>query len=119
MVRLENEHVRLTFTTHGGTLERAELLDYHASGDSINPLCLFRGNESEMSFTLITANNRILQTSNLYFTPVETDDAHKLIMRLPTASADAWLDFVYELNDDYMLHFAIEPHRVGAERQFA
>ena len=114
-VRLENEHVRLTFSTHGGTLERAELLDYHASGDSINPLCLFRGNELEMSLTLITANNRILQTSNLYFTPVETGDAHKLIMRLPTASKDAWFDFVYELNDDYMLHWAIEPHNMQTE----
>ncbi|MBO4453999.1 MAG: membrane protein insertase YidC [Paludibacteraceae bacterium] len=114
-VRLENEHLRLIFTTHGGTIERAELLDYHASGDSINPLCLFRGNEAEMSFTLNTANNRILQTSNLYFTPIETGEANKLILRLPTASSDAWLDFVYELNDDYMLHFAIEPHNMQTE----
>ena len=114
-VRLENEHVRLTFSTHGGTIERAELLDYHASGDSINPLCLFRGNEAEMSFTLNTANNRILQTSNLYFTPIETGDPKKVILRLPTASSDAWLDFVYELNDDYMLHFAIEPHNMQTE----
>ena len=114
-VRLENEHLRLIFTTHGGTIERAELLDYHASGDSINPLCLFRGNEAEMSFTLNTANNRILQTSNLYFTPIETGDPKKVILRLPTTSSDAWLDFVYELNEDYMLHFAIEPHNMQTE----
>ena len=115
LVKLENKHLRLTLSNHGGTIQRAELLDYHAAGDSVNPLCLFRGNEAELSFTLITANNRILQTSNLYFTPVETDDPHKVILRLQTTNADAWLDFIYELSDDYMVHFAIEPHNMQTE----
>ena len=115
LVKLENKHLRLTLSNHGGTIQRAELLDYHAAGDSVNPLCLFRGNEAELSFTLITANNRILQTSNLYFTPVETDDPHKAILRLQTTNADAWLDFIYELSDDYMVHFAIEPHNMQTE----
>ena len=115
LVKLENKHLRLTLSSHGGTIQRAELLDYHAAGDSVNPLCLFRGNEAELSFTLITANNRILQTSNLYFTPVETDAPHKAILRLQTTNADAWLDFIYELSDDYMVHFAIEPHNMQTE----
>ncbi len=114
-VTLQNEHLRLTLSTLGGRIERAELLDYHASGDSINPLCLFRGDEASFALTLITANNRILQTSNLYFTPVETGAPNKAVLRLPTASADAWLDFVYELSEDYMVHFAIEPHNMQTE----
>ena len=114
-VTLQNEHLRLTLSTLGGRIERAELLDYHASGDSINPLCLFRGDEASFALTLITANNRILQTSNLYFTPVETGATNKAVLRLPTASADAWLDFVYELSEDYMVHFAIEPHNMQTE----
>lgn len=114
-ITLENEKVRLTLSSLGGRVERAELKEYHAAGDTVNPLCLFRADEASFALTLITANNRILQTSNLYFTPVASDDARKAILRLPTATADAWLDFVYELSDDYMVRFALEPHNMQTE----
>ena len=107
-VQLENEHVRLTLSTHGGMITQAELLGYHAAGDSLHPLCLFRGDESQMAFTLITANNRILQTSNLYFTPVETEVPGRAILRLPTSTPDAWLDLVYDLSDNYMVHLTLQ-----------
>ena len=112
LVTLQNEHLRLTLSSYGGVIQRAELLDYHASGDSINPLCLFRANEASFGFTLITINNRILQTSNLYFMPVPCDEPNKAILRLPTADENAWLDFVYELSDSYMVHLALEPHNM-------
>ena len=112
---LANEHLRLTLSTHGGVIQRAELLEYHASGDSVNPLCLFRGEESSFALTLVTANNRIIQTSNLYFTPVACDQPNKAILRLPTTSPDAWLDFIYELSDNYMVHLSIAPHNMQTE----
>ena len=115
LVTLENEHLRLTLSSHGGTIQRAELLDYHAAGDSVNPLCLFRGDESQLAFTLITANNRILQTSNLYFTPVASAAPNRAIMRLQTASPDAYLDFVYDLSESYMVHLSIEAHNLQTE----
>jgi len=114
-ITLENEHVRLSLTTKGGTIARAELPEYHASGDSVNPLCLFRGDETSFSLTLITANNRILQTSNLYFTPIATEQPNKAVLRLPTTSSDAWIDFIYELSDNYMVHFSILPHNMQTE----
>ena len=114
-VTLQNEKLRLTLSTYGGAIKRAELLEYHASGDSINPLCLFRANESSFGFTLITINNRILHTSNLIFTPVETNDPRKAIMRLLGKTEDTWLDFVYELSDDYMVHLALVLHNVQNE----
>lgn len=114
-VTLENEKLRLTLSTRGGAIKHAELLEYHASGDSINPLSLFRGNESAFGFTLITANNRILQTGNLYFTPIASNQPNKAILRLPTASEDAWLDFIYELSDNYMVHLSIEAHNMQTE----
>ncbi len=114
-VTLQNEKLRLTLSTRGGRIARAELLEYHASGDTVNPLCLFRGDEADFGLTLITANNRILQTSNLYFKPIETDQPNKVIMRLPTSAEDAWLDFVYELSDNYMVHLSIEPHNMLTE----
>jgi YidC/Oxa1 family membrane protein insertase len=115
LVTLENEHLRIAISSHGGTIRKAELLDYHAAGDSVNPLCLFRGDESQLAFTLITANNRILQTSNLYFTPVESEVPNRAIMRLKTENEESYIDFVYDLSADYMVHFAIEPHNMQTE----
>jgi len=114
-VQLENEHVRLTLSTYGGAIQRAELLEYHASGDSVNPLCLFRADESSFGLTLITINNRILNTSNLIFTPVPSDAPNKAIMRWQGATEDAWLDFVYELSDNYMVHLSLVPHNLQNE----
>jgi len=111
-VTLANDHVRLTLSTRGGVIQRAELLNYQASGDTLNPLCLFRADESAFGFTLVTNNNRILQTGNLYFMPVASDSANQVIMRLPTDNPDAWMDFVYTLSDDYMVHLMLVPHHM-------
>jgi len=110
-VTLENEKVRLTFTTKGGRLYRAELKEYKAYGDTVNDLHLFTGDESNMAFTLITANNRIISTQNLYFEPQTSDSV--LTMRLKTAAEDAYLDFVYTLPaNEYMFSFDIVPHQM-------
>ena len=109
---LENSKLRLHLTNKGGRIQRAELKDYKAYGDTINPLCLFRGNESSLAFTIITANNRILSTDQLYFTPIQQDAQH-LTMRLMTDDQDAYMDFVYTLKeDDYMVNFDIVPHNM-------
>ena len=63
----------------------------------------------------MTINNRILQTSQLVFTPVESDAPNKAILRLPGTTEDAWLDFVYELSDDYMVRFTLVPHNMQNE----
>ena len=112
LITLENDVLRLTLTTHGGVIKRAELLDYRANGDSINPLSLFRGDESSMAFTLITANNRILQTSNFYFTPIVSNDNKKVTMRLQTEQEDTYLDFIYTLSEDYMVDFDIQANNM-------
>lgn len=110
-VTIENEKVRLTFTTKGGRLYRAELKEYKAYGDSINDLHLFTGDESNLSFTLITANNRIIATQNLYFEPIKRDSV--LTMRLNTEVEGSYLDFVYTLPaNEYMFGFDIVPHQL-------
>lgn len=110
-VSLENERVRLTFTTKGGRLYRAELKEYKAYGDTVNDLHLFTGEESSLAFTLITANNRIISTQNMYYEPIKNDSV--LTMRLRTAQEDAYLDFVYTLPaGEYMWHFDIVPHNM-------
>ena len=110
MTVLENNKVRLFIDSKGGYIARAELKEYKAYGDSVNDLCLFRGDESELAFTLITSNNRIISTKNLYFEPL-TPNEQNVTMRLRTTDEDAWIDFVYTLpQDDYMASFAIQPH---------
>ncbi|MBQ7531623.1 MAG: membrane protein insertase YidC [Paludibacteraceae bacterium] len=110
-VTLENEKVRLMFTTKGGRLYRAELKEYKAYGDTVNDLRLFTGDESNLAFTLITANNRIISTQNLYFEPIKKDSV--LTMRLKTNAEGSFLDFTYTLpQNEYMFSFDIVPHQM-------
>ena len=112
LITLENEVLRLTLTTHGGVIQRAELLEFHANGDTVNPLSLFRKDEASLDFTLYTANNHELHTSDFYFTPIESGDKKKAIMRLQTEIENEYVDFIYTLSDDYMVHFDIKAHNM-------
>ena len=114
---LENEKVRLGIARRGGRIAKAELKEYKAYGDSVNDLCLFEGEESQMGFTLITNNSRILSTENLYFTVAsQNTDAEGnsiLVMRLNTDIEDCYMDFVYTLpSNDYMVGMSIQPHNM-------
>ena len=116
-ITLENEKVRIGVAYRGGRIAKAELKEYKAYGDSVNPLCLFQGDESTLNFTLVTNTNRILATQNLYFTNAgQTTDAEgntTLTMRLNTNIEDCYLDFVYTLPaDDYMVGMSIVPHNM-------
>lgn len=109
---LENNKIRLHLSTLGGYVQRAELKEYRAYGDSVNALNLFRGDESQLSFTLITNNNRVISTKNLYFEPI-INNPQNVTLRLKTNIEDAWLDFVYTLHeDDYMVGFEIKPQNM-------
>ncbi len=109
---LENELVKLSFSNKGGRIYEAQLKNYRTH-DSL-PLLLFTGNESNMAFTLVTSNNKVVNTSNLFFEPAgeiqkDAEGNQTFIMRLKTSS-EAYLDFVYTLPaDDYMLAFKIVP----------
>jgi len=110
---LENNLLRLYLSSKGGRIAKAELKEYKAYGDTIHPLTLFQGDESELSFTLITANNRILSTKNLYFEALQPNPQNT-IMRLHTAVEDAYIDFVYTLpEDEYMFDFQIIGHNAN------
>lgn len=109
---LENNKIRLHLSTLGGYVQRAELKEYKAYGDSVNALNLFRGDESQLSFTLITNNNRVISTKNLYFEPI-INNPQNVTLRLKTNIEDAWLDFIYTLHeDDYMVGFEIKPQNM-------
>ena len=110
---LENKLVKLTISSKGGRICDAQLKNYRTH-DSL-PLILFNEQESSMGFTLVTNNNRVLNTTDLYFEPVSTITKDSvgnqtLIMRLKT-SGTAYMDFAYTLPaDNYMLGFGIKAY---------
>jgi len=115
MLIVETDLLRLVFTTKGGELYSAELKEYTRHDSA--PLILFSGPEKQMNMTLVTDNNRVLHTEDLYFDflPVKTQENgdQVLTMRLYTAVEDAYMDFVYTLpRADYMIHLAVVPHNM-------
>ena len=117
LITLENSKIKIAIDRRGGRIAKAELKEYKAYGDSVHPLCLFQGEESNLNFTLVTNSNRILATQNLYFAEVnQATDAEGntiLTMRLNTSLEDCYLDFVYTLPaDDYMVDMSIQPHNM-------
>ena len=43
LITIENSKVRIGIAHRGGRIAKAELKEYKAYGDSVNPLCLFQG----------------------------------------------------------------------------
>ncbi|MDR1407204.1 MAG: membrane protein insertase YidC [Tannerella sp.] len=105
-VTIENEKVELRVSTKGGRLYSARLKEFVTFDKQ--PLILFDGEgESDFNLTLVTATNRVVNTSELYFTSVESD-AHSTTMRL-AIDGQSYIDFIYSLKpDEYMLDFAIQ-----------
>lgn len=114
---LENELLRVVLSKKGGHIYSAELKEYRTH-DSL-PLFLFDGKESMMNFTLLTNNNRIVNTKDLFFEPVsgvKTDENgnQTFVLRLKTNEEDTYIDFAYTLPvDDYMLGFSIIPKNIS------
>lgn len=109
---LENKLVKLTFSNKGGRIYSAELKNYKTH--DAKPIILFDAKEDGlMGFTLVTNNNRVINTTNLYFEQVagvttDTKGNQTLILRLKTDNG-AHLDFAYTLPvDNHMLAFGIK-----------
>ena len=102
---LENDRLEVKISSRGGRIHSARLKEYKTFDE--RPLILFDGAaESSFSLTLVSANNRVVSTGDLYFTPVGEADARSLVLRLPAGGG--YLDFTYTLSpDDYMLHFTV------------
>lgn len=101
---LENNKVKIVFSTRGGKMVSAQLKEYtRYNGDS---LYLFN-NDADFALLLTNRQNKILSTSDLYFTPIQAQDENSLIMRF-TYSENQYIDFIYKLaDDDYMMKYDI------------
>ena len=103
---LENDLVELHISNKGGRVSYARLKEYdNYKGEGV---VLFDAENSALDFTLVTASNRVVSTSDLYFTPVKGSSAGSVTMRLLVGDGGE-LDFVYTLKpDDYMLSMSIK-----------
>lgn len=101
---MENQRVRLTFTTLGGRLYSAELKEYKTHDGQ--PLLLFDGDSTQFNMQFYTQDRKVISTQNLHFTPQTDDDfmlvedePRTLVMRLE-ADPYRYIDFVYTLLPD-------------------
>lgn len=102
---LENELVELKISNKGGRVAYARLKEYESYTGG--PLVLFTPEHSSLDITLVTANNRVISTADMYFTPVK-QDANSVVMRLG-AGEGSYMDFEYSLKpDSYMVDFDIK-----------
>ena len=102
-VVLENEELKLTLNTKGGNITEVELKNY--KNYDKNPLILFEEQDVKQYFTLVTANNRVVESSNLYFTPSMLNDS-TLAMSITLESGET-LSQVYSL-EGFMVNYNIE-----------
>lgn len=104
-VTLENELIELKVSTKGGQISYARLKNFETYDKQ--PLVLFDKEEVRFEYTLVTATNRIINTNQLYFTPVQSTDPNNLIMRLDLGEGSS-LDFIYTVRpNDYRVDYKI------------
>ncbi|MBK7712431.1 MAG: membrane protein insertase YidC [Bacteroidales bacterium] len=111
-ITLENNKVELKIARKGGRVYSARLKDYRTY-DSL-PLILFSGDSTIFGFNFFTADNKAVQTTNLYFTPVSDQKsfnagttAQSVALRL-MADNNKYIEYKYTLAPDkYMLDFDV------------
>ncbi|MDD4822104.1 MAG: membrane protein insertase YidC [Bacteroidales bacterium] len=115
ITNLENEVLKLSVSTKGGRIRTAQLKNYQTH-DSL-PLILFDGEESSFNATYVTADNRIINTSNFFFESlpiVSNADSTQLTMRL-IAGTDSYIDHVYTIYPkEYMIRFSIQTNNMAS-----
>lgn len=111
-ITLENNKVELKIARKGGRVYSARLKDYRTY-DSL-PLILFSGDSTIFGFNFFTADNKAVQTTNLYFTPVSDQKSfnagttpQSVALRL-MADNNKYIEYKYTLAPDkYMVDFDV------------
>lgn len=104
LVTLENNLMEIKLSTKGGYIHSVHLKEFTNYREE--PLYLFEGEETDFNMTFITANNRVLNSSDFYFEVIPNSDL-QTTLRL-NAGENKSMDFVYTLHpDDYMVDFEI------------
>jgi YidC/Oxa1 family membrane protein insertase len=111
-ITLENNKLELKISLKGGKVYSARLKDYKTYDGK--PLILFSGDSTIFGFNFFTADNKAVQTNNLFFTPLDnrkvvtvSSKAEDLVLRLKV-SEDRYIEYKYTLAPDkYMVDFDV------------
>ena len=104
---LENDLVRLVISSKGGQIKEALIKEF-VTYDSL-PLYMIKDNNASFNIDFGTADNRTLNTSDLFFEPslTQNGDNQVLSMKLKV-SENQFLEYRYEMKpDEYMVDFLI------------
>ncbi|MBP1664625.1 MAG: protein translocase subunit yidC [Bacteroidetes bacterium] len=117
-ITVENKLIKLKFSNKGGRIYSAELKNYRTH-DSL-PLILFDKEESAFGFTLTTNNNRVVNTSDMYFDQVgdivkDKNGNQSVVLRLKTSQPTSYIDFIYTIPaNDYMVKYDVKASNMNA-----
>ena len=104
-VLLGNDELELTFAARGGALVSARLKQFTTFDKQ--PLVLFDESDASIDFTLVTADNRIVSTRELFFQPLQRNDS-TLEMRLDLGEGKRFA-FVYQVHPaSFMVDCTVE-----------
>jgi YidC/Oxa1 family membrane protein insertase len=101
---IENENLKIELSAKGGSFHSVKVKGFKTYKGAELELIKPGLNNFGLSFF---AANRVIQTSELYFTPVE-NTPNKIVLRLNTSNPNAYIDYVYQLKPNkYDLDFDI------------
>ncbi|NOZ36166.1 MAG: membrane protein insertase YidC [Chlorobi bacterium] len=120
LITLENQKIKIKFTTKGAYPYYAELRNFKAGGKKPwdKPLILFNNDENKFELKFYS-DNKDISTSDLYFVNIKGDsiyDASKkkqtVTLRL-NAGEGKYIDFIYSLEpDSYLMKYDIQFHNL-------
>jgi len=105
---LENDVLRVEVSHKGGQLVLAQNKKYNTY-DSV-PVYLIKDGNATFNISFTTQDNRIIQTKDLYFEPLTTNNDQVEVLSMKAKISDSeYLLFEYSLPEDsYMLDFKIK-----------
>ncbi|MDO5570374.1 MAG: membrane protein insertase YidC [Bacteroidales bacterium] len=110
VVSLDNEFLSLKFNTKGGILEEAVLKDYKTYKD--DQVVLFNKEDDNYGFSFVTADQKVVNTADLYFTPSVSQN--EVSMKIDFG-ANQYLEFVYTIEpESYLVNFDIRQNGLSS-----
>ena len=104
---VETEVLSLKFSNKGGFLSGVKLRNF-VDYDSV-PIDIIKDGNQDFNISFPTADNRILNTKDLFFQPSVTKNGDNTVVSMKLkVSESKYLEYRYELKpDDYMIDFSI------------
>ncbi len=104
---LENDVVQLTISNKGGQIVEAKMKNF-VTYDSV-PVYLVKDGNASFGLNFSTADNRVLNTKDLYFEPSRSSNGDNEVLSLKAkVGADKFLEYRYEVKPkEFLIDFTI------------